>query len=201
MKDEIEENYNQDEFKEFTTNNGVLKAIYATNYLEIESIEDGMLMNSDLSESKIEKINKYFIDNNLKVGFISSLGVNKENASNGEGRILMNQFKNEIMSNTDVDILLARHNNEQADGFVLEDFYKKYGFKAIALEDGDMLMVTKGYDVVLEDLLELKKERSIAIDYYEKNPPENQKQKELLNFMKSKVNESLSKASKPNKYI
>jgi len=203
MKDEIEENYNQDEFKEFTTNNGVLKAIYARNYLEIESIEDSMLMNSDLSENKIEKINKYFIDNNLKVEIISSFGVNEDSAGKGEGRTLMNQFKGEIMSKTDVDILLARNNNKQAKGFVLEDFYKKYGFKAIALEDGDMLMATKGYDVVLEDLLELEKERSIAIDYYEKNPPENQMQKDVLSFMKKKVEESISNKNneKVNKLI
>jgi hypothetical protein len=193
MKCEIEEEYNQEEYKEFTTNNGVLKSIYAKNYLEIKSIEDSMAQNSDLSEIKIEKIIKYFIDNNLKVGFISSLEVDEKSLGNGEGRNLMNQFQNKIMKKTDVDILLSRSNNKQKEGFVLEEFYMKYGFKSIILEDGDMLMVTKGYDIILEDLLELNKERELVIDYYEKNIPENQIQKDIFKFMKSKIEESVNK--------
>ena len=186
---EEEDEYKNEEFRVFNNDFGELRTIYGTNRLEIESIEDSISQNSEMSESKIEKMTKYFIKNKLKVGFISGLEVYGNSRGKGEGTKLMNQFKDKIMNNSDVDILLARTNKEQAEGFVLEKFYEKYGFKGIVLEDGDLLMVTKGYDIILEEVLGLKAERKMALDYYDKNKVTSQKTEDMLTFMKKKIKE------------
>ena len=172
------------EFKEYKINSSYLKAIIANNEEEIESISDSISMNSDISDSKLEKIIEYFQENNLKVGFISSFEVEVENRGQGIGKQLIETFKKDIVSKTDVDILLARNNNKQNEGFDLEKFYQKNGFKSVLLESGDLLMATKGYDLVLDNLLNLKEERQKIVEYFEKNEPESDDHEKLLSFVK-----------------
>ncbi len=185
----------ENEFKEYKINNSYLKAIIANNEEEIESISDSISMNSDISDFKLEKIIEYFQENNLKVGFISSFEVEAENRGQGLGKQLIEKFKEDIVSKTDVDILLARNNNKQNEGFDLEKFYQKNGFKSVLLESGDLLMATKGYDLVLDNLLNLKEERQKIVEYFEKNEPESEDHEKLLSFTK-KMQEKRNKKNR-----
>lgn len=191
----------ENEFKEYKINDSYLKAIIANNEEEIESISDSISMNSDISDSKLEKIIEYFQENNLKVGFISSFEVEAENRGQGLGKQLIEKFKEDIVSKTDVDILLARNNNKQNEGFNLETFYQKNGFKSVLLESGDLLMATKGYDLIFDNLLKLKDERKRIVDYFEKNEPESEDHEKLLSFVKKIQKErndlSIRKSRKP----
>lgn len=185
----------ENEFKEYKINSSYLKAIIANNEEEIESISDSISMNSDISDSKLEKIIEYFQENNLKVGFISSFEVEVESRGQGIGKQLIETFKKNIVSKTDVDILLARNNNKQNEGFDLEKFYQKNGFKSVLLESGDLLMATKGYDLVLDNLLNLKEERQKIVEYFEKNEPESEDHEKLLSFTK-KMQEKRNKKNR-----
>lgn len=153
----------------FENENGFLKTVLSTNEEEREYIEDSIAMNSDMSDEKIDKIFKYFNEKILKVGFIVALEVKETSKGNGVGRKFMDCFKSEVMEYTDVDILLARTQNKQSEGFNLELFYEKYGFKGVALEDGDMLMVSKGYENILDDLLNLKEERKYILSWFKEH--------------------------------
>jgi len=184
-------------FIQFKTEKGVLNCVVANDFDGIGNISDMCIQNSDISENKIEIIANYFTEKGLMVGFLSSIEVNEGFRGQGVGRELMDQFKEKIMSNTDVDLLYARSNNEQAAGFIIEDFYEKYGFRSILLEDGDILMLSKGYDLVFEEILGLKEEREMIAGFFNKNAPQNKNQLDVLSFVKRKMAESKNKFKKP----
>lgn len=175
-----------DSYKIFKNKHGELRAILAKDESGIDNIENSMMQNSDLSESKIDKLIEYLKEKDLKVGFVASLEVYEESKGKGKGKEFMDTFKEEIMKETDVDILLARTRNKQNKGFNLEEFYEKYGFKGIALEYGDLLMVSKGFDIVLEKELGLIEEREMIQEFYKKNEPKSREEIEILNFIKKK---------------
>lgn len=100
------------------------------------------------------------------------------------------------MNKTDVDVLIARTENKQNKGFILEKFYEKYGFKGIILDSGDLLMFSKGYDMVLEEYLNLDQERKKMIDYLDKNEKVKNKNQKLYDFLKNKIEEKEKKEIK-----
>jgi ribosomal protein S18 acetylase RimI-like enzyme len=170
--------------KKFKSEKGELNAIIAIEDYEIDEISDSFAMNSDISESKLDLIFDYLREHNLKVGFISSFEVSEEYRGQGAGRELMNLFNEQVAKTTDIDLLFARNNNKQKEGFNLEDFYKRNGFKSVFLESGDILMVTKGYEKIFDKLLNLKEERKRIVEYFDNNPPEDEDMVKLLEFTK-----------------
>jgi ribosomal protein S18 acetylase RimI-like enzyme len=170
--------------KKFKSEKGELNAIIAIEDYEIDEISDSFAMNSDISESKLDLIFDYLREHNLKVGFISSFEVSEEYRGQGAGRELMNLFNEQVAKTTDIDLLFARNNNKQKEGFNLEDFYKRNGFRSVFLESGDILMVTKGYDKIFDKLLNLKEERKRIVEYFDNNPPEDEDMLKLLEFTK-----------------
>lgn len=183
------------EYINYETQKGYIKTILSRDNEELESVKDNIYMNTDISESKLEKMFEYIEENNLKVGVVADLKVYDEYKGQGQGKKFMDYFKSEIMPNTDVDILLARTKNIQNKGFVLEDFYNKYGFKSVVLEDGDLLMVSKGFDQILENILNLKEERKNALNWFKDNGVPD-KHKDVFDFMKKKSKENEPKKEK-----
>lgn len=171
-------------------NNSEIKTIINSsedNYIEIE---DNLLMNTDISEYKLEKILEYFKEHNLTVGMLTSIEVEESERGQGVGRKLMNYFEENIITKTDVDILIARKLNKQNEGFDLELFYEKYGFEGLLLEDGDLLMVTKGYRSKLDNYLDLKTERDLIKNWFEKNQIKNEKQRLMFEFANKRIKET-----------
>ena len=164
--EEEEDNINKI-FKNFCNENGSLKSIHATKSFHMENISSSISFNSDISDNKLDKIIEYFIENELSVGFIQSFEVNEEKRGKGLGKKFMEEFEENVTKHTDVDFLLARFYNKQKEGFELEKFYNKYGFKSILLETGDLLMFNKGYDLIIDNVLELQKESAIKIKLLE----------------------------------
>ena len=91
------------------------------------------------------------------------------------------------MNKTDVDVLIARTENEQNKGFLLEKFYEKYGFKGIILNSGDLLLFSKGYTEVLDEYLNINEERKEIVEYLEENEKVKNKNKKLYYFLKNKI--------------
>lgn len=170
--------------KKIKSEKGELNAIIAIEDYEIDEISDSFAMNSDISESKLDLIFDYLREHNLKVGFISSFEVSEEYRGQGAGRELIDLFDEQVAKTTDIDLLFARNNNKQKEGFNLEEFYKRNGFKSVFLESGDILMVTKGYDKIFDELLNLKEERKRIVKYFDNNPPEDEDMVKLLEFTK-----------------
>lgn len=170
--------------KKIKSEKGELNAIIAIEDYEIDEISDSFAMNSDISESKLDLIFDYLREHNLKVGFISSFEVSEEYRGQGAGRELIDLFDEQVAKTTDIDLLFARNNNKQKEGFNLEEFYKRNGFKSVFLESGDILMVTKGYDKIFDELLNLKEERKRIVEYFDNNPPEDEDMVKLLEFTK-----------------
>ena len=151
----------EDNYITFKTKNGEINIVYSDkeDFEGLEMISDNITQNTDISESKIEKIFNYFKEKNLSVSLLSSLEINEKYRGKGEGKKLLERYEKEITNKTDVDVLIARTENKQNKGFILEKFYEKYGFKGIILDSGDLLMFSKGYDMVLEEYLNLDQER------------------------------------------
>lgn len=170
--------------KKIKSEKGELNAIIAIEDYEIDEISDSFAMNSEISESKLDLIFDYLREHNLKVGFISSFEVAEEYRGQGAGRELIDLFNEQVAKTTDIDLLFARNNNKQKEGFNLENFYKRNGFKSVFLESGDILMVTKGYDKIFDKLLNLKEERKRIVEYFDNNPPEDEDMVKLLEFTK-----------------
>ena len=188
----------EDNYITFNTKNGEINIVYSDkeDFEGLEMISDNITQNTDISESKIEKIFNYFKEKNLSVSLLSSLEVNEKYRGKGEGKSLLEKYKKEIMNKTDVDVLIARTENKQNKGFVLEKFYEKYGFKGIILDSGDLLMFSKGYDMVLEEYLNLDQERKKMIDYLDKNEKVKNKNQKLYDFLKNKIEEKEKKEIK-----
>lgn len=176
--------------------NNDLNYIYVNDIDNIEEISDNLSMNSDISEYKIEKIINFFKEKKLKIGMISSFEVQKEKRGQGIGRKLIEEFKKNIMQETDVDILIARTLNKQLKGFDLETFYNKYGFEGVLIEDGDLLMVSKGYREQIDNLLDLDIERKLITDWFKENKPKNEKEEKMLNFTIKRIKEKNKKLKK-----
>tara|TARA_Y100001960_G_C14782601_1_gene888015 strand:- start:7968 stop:8558 length:591 start_codon:yes stop_codon:yes gene_type:complete len=170
--------------KKIKSEKGELNAIIAIEDYAIDEISDSFSMNSDISESKLDLIFDYLREHNLKVGFISSFEISEEYRGQGAGRELIDLFNEQVAKITDIDLLFARNNNKQKEGFNLEEFYKRNGFKSVFLESGDILMATKGYDKIFDKLLNLKEERKRIIEYFDNNPPEDEDMVKLLAFTK-----------------
>ena len=170
--------------KKIKSEKGELNAIIAIEDYEIDEISDSFAMNSDISESKLDLIFDYLREHNLKVGFISSFEISEEYRGQGAGRELIDLFNEQVAKITDIDLLFARNNNKQKEGFNLEEFYKRNGFKSVFLESGDILMATKGYDKIFDKLLNLKEERKRIVEYFDNNPPEDEDMVKLLAFTK-----------------
>lgn len=187
--------------KKFKSEKGELNAIIAIEDYEIDEISDSFAMNSDISESKLDLIFDYLREHKLKVGFISSFEVSEEYRGQGAGRELIDLFNEQVTKTTDIDLLFARNNNKQKEGFNLEDFYKRNGFKSVFLESGDILMVTKGYDKIFDKLLNLKEERKKIVEYFDNNPPEDEDMVKLLDFTKKmQIERNDLKPKKRNKF-
>ena len=190
----MKENTEEDIIKNFKSEYGELNSMIGTDEFGMEYISSSICQNSDMNDDLIDKLTDYFNEKKLKVGFISSFLVKDEYRGFGVGSKLMNTFKKEIMSKTDVDILLARTENKQHKGFELENFYKKNGFEPVFLEDGDLLMVSKGYELILDDVLDLKNIRKQQIEFYSKNPNNTERGLKSFEFAKAKekkINDSL----------
>lgn len=123
----------EDNYITFKTKNGEINIVYSDkeDFEGLEMISDNITQNTDISESKIEKIFNYFKEKNLSVSLLSSLEINEKYRGKGEGKKLLERYEKEIMNKTDVEVLIARTENKQNKGFVLEKFYEKYGFKGI----------------------------------------------------------------------
>ncbi len=185
----------EDNYITFKTKNGEINIVYSDkeDFEGLEMISDNITQNTDISESKIEKIFNYFKEKNLSVSLLSSLEINEKYRGKGEGKKLLERYEKEIMNKTDVDVLIARTENKQNKGFILEKFYEKYGFKGIILDSGDLLMFSKGYDMVLEEYLNLDQERKKMIDYLDKNEKVKNKNQKLYDFLKNKIEEKEKK--------
>lgn len=185
----------EDNYITFKTKNGEINIVYSDkeDFEGLEMISDNITQNTDISELKIEKIFNYFKEKNLSVSLLSSLEVNEKYRGKGEGKKLLERYEKEIMNKTDVDVLIARTENKQNKGFILEKFYEKYGFKGIILDSGDLLMFSKGYDMVLEEYLNLDQERKKMIDYLDKNEKVKNKNQKLYDFLKNKIEEKEKK--------
>lgn len=188
----------EDNYITFKTKNGEINIVYSDkeDFEGLEMISDNITQNTDISESKIEKIFNYFKEKNLSVSLLSSLEINEKYRGKGEGKKLLERYEKEIMNKTDVDVLIARTENKQNKGFILEKFYEKYGFKGIILDSGDLLMFSKGYDMVLEEYLNLDQERKKMIDYLDKNEKVKNKNQKLYDFLKNKIEEKEKKEIK-----
>ncbi len=188
----------EDNYITFNTKNGEINIVYSDkeDFEGLEMISDNITQNTDISESKIEKIFNYFKEKNLSVSLLSSLEINEKYRGKGEGKKLLERYEKEIMNKTDVDVLIARTENKQNKGFILEKFYEKYGFKGIILDSGDLLMFSKGYDMVLEEYLNLDQERKKMIDYLDKNEKVKNKNQKLYDFLKNKIEEKEKKEIK-----
>ena len=188
----------EDNYITFKTNKGEINIVYSDkdDFDGLEMISDNITQNTDISESKIEKIFNYFKEKNLSVSLLSSLEINEKYRGKGEGKKLLERYEKEIMNKTDVDVLIARTENKQNKGFILEKFYEKYGFKGIILDSGDLLMFSKGYDMVLEEYLNLDQERKKMIDYLDKNEKVKNKNQKLYDFLKNKIEEKEKKEIK-----
>lgn len=137
---------------------GFINTILAINnsnnedYFE-DAISDAMYATSDYEEDYLDKLTEYLQKNHDLVGMVSNLLVPEEKRGEGIGNKLMAKFCDQIMANSDIDILLARVEKKQKDGFDLEKFYEKFGFKAVHKSDEDLLMVSKGYEDTLRKVI------------------------------------------------
>lgn len=189
-------------YKEYKKNESYLKAFFSKNEEQRELIEDNFHANTDISEYKVELIFEYINKKELNVAFISDFNVPKELAGKGIGTELINKFKKDSKEGFDFEILFARSENKQQEGFVLEEFYEKHGFKSVLLEFGDILMVTKGYELIFEDILHLKEERKRAFDFFNKQDKLSYDQKKTKDFMIKKekyINEMKKTKNKKKK--
>lgn len=78
-----------------------------------------------------------------RVGFLSSVHVDRSERGRGVGSRLLDMFV-EKTKDCELVFLFARVSNPQAQGFCLQSFYESKGFRAIDEVDGELLMVSEG---------------------------------------------------------
>lgn len=78
----------EDNYITFKTKNGEINIVYSDkeDFEGLEMISDNITQNTDISESKIEKIFNYFKEKNLSVSLLSSLEINEKYRGKGEGK-------------------------------------------------------------------------------------------------------------------
>jgi GNAT superfamily N-acetyltransferase len=132
-------------FQEIKENNGILKFFISKNQYEFSELIIGMDDFSDVNRNKLSDISCFLEDNYSRIGFVASIHVEKELRSTGIGGKLFNKFQDETKDVTEVDLLFARVDIPQKDGFDLKTFYKKRGFESVfyCQDSGEMLMVNK----------------------------------------------------------
>lgn len=168
---------------------GYLKSLFVNDIEELELIKDNVDMNSDFREFFIDGVFEYIEKNNLSVSMITDFRVYLESQGQGIGSRLINEYKEKIMNKSDIDILIARTNNQQKDGFVLEEFYKRYGFESLDYSDGDILMVSKKHCIKLERELKLDNFRKKALKWFKENGVD-ANQQNYYNFLIKKEKDS-----------
>lgn len=67
--------------------------------------------------------------------------------------MLVDEYIQSIGSQSEVDVLFARVDNEQPTGIDLRAFYESRGFESVHKCDGSLLMVNKGYKAHFVDKL------------------------------------------------
>lgn len=123
---------------------GSLVTVVAGDESSHEMLSDQVNMTIDFNDNFLESLFTVLQDKYENVGLLVKIEVGEEHRGSGKGNSLMNDFSNDVSAKTDVDILFARINNKQKEGFKLKEFYQKHGFDPVWISEGNMLMVNKG---------------------------------------------------------
>lgn len=146
----------------FELPHGKLESAFAKNYSEQGHILNAInrLTAFQHDSEKINALFYYLDDFTPSIGMVGSVLVDRSARGKGVGSNLMDQYMKEISSHTDIDILFARTDGPQRDGFSLEAFYQGYGFKAVHKSCGELLMVTKGHEEAIMEYMDLNPNNS-----------------------------------------
>ena len=144
-----------DNYFRISTPRGEMRAVLARTVDEHECVLDTMSATSDFNDNWISCIFQYLEENQLRVGLLTKIFVAPKARGQGHGRELLQAFMQNISAYSDIDLLLARISNRQADGFSLLRFYGDQGFEPIRFNCGDMLMANKQHAAALQKILDI----------------------------------------------
>ncbi len=137
-------------FNKHVDEGGTLVSVLATDEYSFNMIGDQICMTIDFHDGIIERLEQVLQEKYKSVGLLVKIEVAEGENGKGHGDRLMTVFKSQVSAKTDVDILFARIENKQAEGFCLRSFYEKRGFEAIKMDQSSLLMANKGQAKVIE---------------------------------------------------
>lgn len=142
-------------------------AILARGSDDIDEIIDSIDMTIDWPDVLIERLEGVLRRVDGAIGMLVKVEVDESCRGLGKGSGALDEYAKDIGSQSAVDILFARVDNEQSTGIDLLDFYVSKGFMPVHKCDGSLLMVNKGYREVFLDALLPRREACLVSSGYE----------------------------------
>lgn len=127
----------------------IVKDAKQNNYSDIF---DAVSMTSEITECLEDCLLDFCNQECSSVGFLAKIAIDKTYRGQGIGNDLM-QFFNIANKETDMNFLLAKIKNKQANGFCLKTFYEKFGFKPVIESCDELLMVNKEMEHKIKSFL------------------------------------------------
>lgn len=122
-----------------------IKAVLADTEEGMDELMDSIDMTIDWPDVLLDRLREALCELKGPIGLLVKVDVDESLRGQGRGGALVNEYLKEIGSKSQVDILFARVDNEQATGIDLRSFYQSRGFESVSKCSGSLLMVNKGY--------------------------------------------------------
>tara|TARA_Y100001934_G_scaffold281431_1_gene391090 strand:+ start:454 stop:948 length:495 start_codon:yes stop_codon:yes gene_type:complete len=142
-------------------------AVLAKSDDDIDELLDSIDMTVDWPDVLLERLEGALRRVDGAVGMLVKVEVDESCRGLGKGSGALDEYVKDIGSQSAVDMLFARVDNEQSTGIDILDFYVSKGFVPVHKCDGSLLMVNKGYREVFLDALLPRREASLESSGYE----------------------------------
>ncbi len=122
-----------------------IKGFLAKDDEGIEDLMDCIDMTIDWPDVLMERLQETLCDIEGNIGLLIKVEVDESLQGEGRGGALLNEYIEAVGTQSAVDILFARVDNEQVTGIDLRKFYESRGFESVHKCDGSLLMANKGF--------------------------------------------------------
>jgi GNAT superfamily N-acetyltransferase len=139
---------------------GYLDAVFADGQEDYDILLGAISETTSFDDHAINALFHYLEDVDMSVSMASRIHVHQEYRGQGHGAEMMKKYLKEFELKTDIDILFARVDTPQNNGLSLIGFYQQLGYNPVHKSNGDFLMVTKGHELGIKNLLNLPQMRS-----------------------------------------
>lgn len=135
---------NEEYFFKKSSRDVTVVGVLATDEYSLMEMKDQVDMTIDFNDNFLEKFFDYMEAQYGSIGCLVKIEVDEQSRGKGFGNTGMAWYQESVGNHTDVDILFARIENKQLNGFNLKKFYEKHGFEAVKYSEGNLLMINKG---------------------------------------------------------